>query len=329
MDKTNYRMATPYKSVNYSIMLIRTAWQKNKLFTIYSHNSMKKKLLFIINPISGIGKQQIVEKLLAKELDTSKFDYEISYTKYPKHAIEISKNATNQYDAVVAVGGDGSVNEVCNGLVGSKTVLGVLPVGSGNGFAHYMKISTNLTKAIHQINDFKIKDIDSISFGDRNYINVAGVGFDAEVSHRFAEYGKRGFFSYVKVINRVVYTYKPKYYHIVVDGVEIKQRAFSISFANSSEFGNHAHVAPLAVIDDGFIDVCIVSPFPKLMLPIMVIHMYIKTLHKSIYTKTIKAKKVQFFITDRQEVHLDGEPIVFDKDLTIEINPLSIKVIHG
>ncbi len=145
---------------------------------------MRKKILFIINPISGIGKQKIIEKLISENLDKSKFSVKIEYTKYRFHAFEISEKYKNLLDIIVIVGGDGSVNEVSQSLIFSKTIMGIIPAGSGNGFARHLKIPLNLKKAILLFNNFSLKKVDSVKINDKIFVNVAGIGFDARIAHQ-------------------------------------------------------------------------------------------------------------------------------------------------
>ena len=170
---------------------------------------MKKKICFIVNPISGVGRQKVIEELIDKYLDRTIFEYEISYTKAAKHATELAKEAAKRnVDIVVAVGGDGSVNEVSRGLIGTKTAMAIIPTGSGNGLARYLNISLNLKSAMTIINQCNIKTIDTIQLNNETFANVAGIGFDAHIGWEFAKFGKRGFSSYLKVITREFPKYK-------------------------------------------------------------------------------------------------------------------------
>jgi len=147
---------------------------------------MKKKLRFIINPFSGIGQKKIVPKMLEKGLDAHRFEWDIVLTERAKHAIDISKEAVDLgYDAVIAVGGDGSINEVARNLIHTDTALGIIPGGSGNGVARSLNIPLNVQKAIGVINDFKTLKIDTGQLNDHPFVGVAGIGFDALISHEF------------------------------------------------------------------------------------------------------------------------------------------------
>jgi diacylglycerol kinase (ATP) len=289
--------------------------------------STKKKICFIINPVSGIGKQKTVEKLIATLLDRTAFEYDIAYTRAPKHATTLAEQASaNGFDVVVAVGGDGSVNEVARGLIGSSTALGILPAGSGNGLARHLGIPMNLKKAIHILQTGLPKAIDSIQFNKDYFVNIAGVGFDAHIGWEFSRFGKRGLSSYLKVILRELSNLKPQHFELSVDDIHLQRDAYLISFANGSQWGNNACIAPLADVSDGIMDVVILKKFS---LP-MSIQMAYKLFHKKIDTSSsveiIKARKV---ILKQQNTiaHMDGEPVESGQTIEITVNPLSLHVI--
>lgn len=287
----------------------------------------KKSICFIVNPISGIGRQKVIEKLIDEQLDRSLFDYEIAYTKAAKHAIELSAEAAaRNTDIVVAVGGDGSVNETAKGLVGTKTAMAIIPTGSGNGLARHLKIPLDLKKAMQVINTGKEVRIDSIRMNDEVFVNVAGIGFDAHIGWEFARFGKRGFSSYLKVISREFPKYKAQDFELVIDGKIIKKNAYLISFANGSQWGNNAYIAPTADISDGIMDIAILRDFKLLNGLAIGYRLFKKTLHKSSYLEIIKTKEI---IVKQQGViaHIDGEPIEIGNELKIKVNPLSLKVI--
>jgi len=288
---------------------------------------MMKKILFIINPISGVGKQKNIQSIIDKRLNKSNFICEIKYTEAPKHATQISSEAVGKYDAVIAVGGDGTVNEVSAGLIGSKTPLGIIPSGSGNGLARFLHIPLKIKKAIELINQFEIQAIDSLTINNIKFVNLAGIGFDALISHQFANYGKRGLWSYVKIIIKEFYRFKPLEFTCNIDGKIISKKLFMISFANSSQFGNNAHIAPNAKINDGLIDICMLRQFPLIVSPIIAFRLFNKTMHKSKYIEIIKGKSIQIAHHSEIIAHVDGEPILLTKNLKIDIRPLSLNVI--
>ncbi|MCX6285310.1 MAG: diacylglycerol kinase family lipid kinase [Bacteroidetes bacterium] len=287
-----------------------------------------KKIIFIVNPISGVGKQKGIEKLVKKHLDASLFDYSVVYTGKPGHATELSRDAVNRgLDAVIVVGGDGTVNETAQGLIGSKTALGIIPTGSGNGLSRHLKIPMNPAKAIRILNNYKITSIDTATLNDNLFVSVAGVGFDARVAKEFAKSGKRGFRKYFNIATTAYATYKPRKYTMVIDGEEITRRALMISFANSSQFGNNTSIDPNAKIDDGFIDVCIVSKVPYWKTLFLAPLLFIKRFDRTSYVEIIQAKDVELVRKKGKSGHLDGDPFVAGKNVHLKIQPLSLKVI--
>lgn len=288
---------------------------------------MKKKICFIVNPVSGVGRQKIIEKLIEKHLDRTLFDYEIAYTKASKHAIELAQQAVaNNCNIVVAVGGDGSVNEIAKGLAGSTTAMAIIPTGSGNGLARHLKIPLDLKKAMAVINGSKETTIDTIQLNDETFVNVAGVGFDAHIGWEFAKFGKRGLSSYVKVIMRELPKYKAQDFELIIDGKSIRQKAFLISFANGSQWGNNAYIAPLADVADGLMDIAVLKNVSFLSGAMIGYKLFRKTLHRSHYLEIIKAKEV--IVKQKNTIaHIDGEPIEAGNTISIKVNPLSLKVI--
>jgi diacylglycerol kinase (ATP) len=288
---------------------------------------LKKKICFIINPISGIGRQKVIEKLIDEQLDRTVFDYEVAYTKAAKHATEISKDAADRkVDIVVAVGGDGSVNETAKGLINSGTAMAVIPAGSGNGLARHLKIPLHLKKAVQVINSGKETAIDTINMNDEIFVNVAGIGFDAHIGWEFAKFGKRGFSSYIKVISREFPSYKAADYELTIDGKKINKEAYLISFANGSQWGNNAYIAPEADISDGIMDVAILSDFKFYNILSIGYKLFNKTLHTSSKLEIIKATEV--LVKQKGIIaHIDGEPIEVGNEIRIRVNPLSLKVI--
>ena len=287
-----------------------------------------KKIIFIINPVSGVGKQKGIEKLIAKHLDTTAFEYSIIYTEKQGHAAEISRDAVIQgFDAVVAIGGDGTVNETAQGLIGSETAMGIIPTGSGNGLSRHLKIPMNPAKAIRILNNFKTAKIDTATLNDNLFVSVAGVGFDAKVAKEFAGSGRRGFRKYFNIVTSAYASYKPRKYSMVIDGQEISRKALMISFANSNQFGNNTSIDPKARLDDGFIDVCIVSKVPYWKTAFLAPLLFMKKFDRTHYVEIIRAKEVELVRKKGKSGHLDGDPFIAGKNVHLKIQPLSLKVI--
>ena len=288
----------------------------------------KKQILFIVNPISGLGKQKRIEKWIDEGLDKSKFIYSIVHTTHAGHATELSKKAIEDgVNIIVAVGGDGTVNEVGQTLIGSSAAMGIIPTGSGNGLARHLKIPFNFTKAINVINKGNVRKIDTATLNDKVFLSVAGIGYDAFVARKFSKASKRGFISYFRIVTAEYPKYLPKKYKLEIDGEKITRRALLVTFANSNQFGNNTSIDPNAKIDDGFIDVCIVRRIPLLLVPFFVPLLFTKTFHKTHYIEIIKAKEVRIVRKKGKTVHFDGDPFKMSKTVDMKINPLSLNII--
>lgn len=289
---------------------------------------MKKSMLFVINPISGIGKQRTIERHVHKYIKPTEYDVEFAYTQAPKHATEIARNAAqNNTDIVVAVGGDGTINEIANGLIHTDTSMGIIPTGSGNGFARFLNIPQIPDRALKFLSQAEVQKIDCAKINDHYFINVAGIGFDAEISHLFAEFGSRGFKSYLQLITKHLQTFTAKEFELQIDRKIIRQKAFLISFANSSTWGNNAHIAPLAQVDDGILDIAIIEEFPIINTPALATRLFTKNIHKSKFLKTIRCESVIIKNKGILKTHIDGEPVSFDGDVKIEMIPRCLKVL--
>lgn len=288
----------------------------------------KKNILYIINPISGIGKQKNIEELIRKYTDIASFDFQVKFTQGPCHGTELAKEAvTSGVDVVVAVGGDGTVNEIGQALVGSETAMGIIPTGSGNGLARHLKIPFSFEKAIKVINQCKIRKIDTATVNDQVFLSMAGVGYDAFVAKKFAKAPQRGFLSYFRIVSNEYPLYKPKKYDLEIDGRIIRRKALFITLANSNQYGNNTSIDPHARLDDGLIDVCIVRRIPLLLVPLYVPMLFTRTFHKTHYIEIIRAKNAVITRKKGKTIHLDGDPSSMGKVLEMRVNPLSLNII--
>jgi diacylglycerol kinase (ATP) len=290
---------------------------------------LKRKAVFIINPISGGKKKDGVPELIRKHLDANVFDADIVFTDGVAHAKQIAKEAIGVYDIVVAVGGDGTVNEIASAIVGSNTTLGIVPYGSGNGLARFLGIPMDSVKAIKTLATGHVITIDSAIMNGEPFFNMAGMGFDAHISEVFSHGKKRGFFTYIKSSLQEIVKYDSQEYRLVIDGNEYKRKAFMLSFANSSQYGNNAHISPDASVQDGLLDVCIIRKFPLWRFPEMGIRMITKTSDKTSYVEIIRGRHIKINRSQPGPVHLDGEPRILGVDAEIEVVPNSLKVIVG
>jgi len=303
---------------------------KEQLFQMQKSQVISKKnIIFIINPISGVRRGNHLSESIEKYIDSEKFNYELKYTQYQGHAVKLSQEAVEKKtDVIVAVGGDGTINEVASQMLNSKIVLGIVPLGSGNGLARHLGIPRMVPSALKLINNCQVTEIDTASVNGKPFISIAGVGFDAKIAKLFAQVKRRGFFSYANLITNNYIHYKPKKYKIEFDdGKLINTEAFFISFANSNQFGYNTAIAPNAQLRDGQLDICIVQK-PKLFkLPIIANLMLLRAIDKSQYVDTIRASHFWVKQTRNRVVNIDGEAFKISKKLEIKVNPLSLKVI--
>ncbi|AMR31139.1 diacylglycerol kinase [Mucilaginibacter sp. PAMC 26640] len=291
---------------------------------------MKRKALFIINPVSGGKKKDGVPELIKKHLDHTIFAYETIFSTGVKHARDVARERAAEYDVIVAVGGDGTINEVASAIAGTDTVLGVIPYGSGNGLSRFLDVPMDAAGAIKSINNFRVITIDAGQMNGKWFFNMAGMGFDAHISHVFASGSdKRGFLSYLKSSLQEVANYKAQTYSIDIDGVKYQREAFMLSMANSSQYGNNAHVSPTASVQDGLLDVCIIKPFPLYRFPEMGIRMFTKTSASSKFVEIIKGKHIVISRSEPGPIHLDGEPREAGIDIDIAVIPAALNIIVG
>ena len=289
-----------------------------------------KNIAFIINPISGgqTSARRKMPKLIDKELDRTQWLPNIVFTEYAGHATELARQfAVMGFEAVVAVGGDGTVNEVARGLRDTETALGVIPVGSGNGFARHLHIPMNTTRAIQMLNHSEPICVDYGLANDKMFVTTCGVGFDAHIADRFAAAGKRGFATYVQNTLKDVFSYEPETYHIVGEGIDLTHKAFLITFANANQWGNDAYIAPQASMQDGLMDICIMSSSALLGAPGLAVRLFTKSISSSLFMDTVKAKDIMLYRENESPFHIDGDPVKMDKDIHIQIVSDGLRVL--
>lgn len=285
------------------------------------------KTLFIINPISGGKDKSNLKGLIESEFYGDRFEISIVNSDYPGHANELATKAVSeQFDLVVAVGGDGTLNEVASALVGTSVKFGLLPFGSGNGLARHLKIPLNTKKALKMLKKMHSRPIDTGLLNGKAYFNMAGVGLDAKIAHVFSANKKRGFKTYIKLVLKELIGLKGTNYKISIDGVCYDESVFVISIANSPQYGNDMNIAADASVVDGYFDVCLISEFPVWMMLWFGIAMKFKAL-KSNKLKIIKGREILIEKNGEFFAHIDGEPLLVEERVKINVLPLSLNVI--
>jgi YegS/Rv2252/BmrU family lipid kinase len=288
----------------------------------------KHKACFIHNPISGVRKQSRFDELIRQNLDTDKFDFDVRETKSPKDAIRIASDAVNEkFDIVVAVGGDGTVNEVVQGIGRSQVLLGIIPTGSGNGLARHLQIPLEPERALQTINKLNIRTIDLATINGYPFASIAGLGFDARVANRYRKVKKRGFFGYFRVIFREYFSYRDREFTLIFNNKKITRKAILLSIANSNQFGYNTIIAPTAEPDDGLLDIVIVRKFPLGELPRIIGQLYTGKIDQSAYIESFKTKEIFIQRKQGKRVNIDGEAIKMGREIFIRIQPAAIRVI--
>lgn len=290
---------------------------------------MKTKVLFIINPISGGKNKDGVPAMIKKYLDTARYEYQVDISTGVLHARQLALDNVSAFDIIVAVGGDGTINEVASAIVNTKAALGIIPYGSGNGLSRFLGIPMDAEEAIKTLSEGRREVIDAAKLNGKWFFNLAGMGFDAHISEIFARGKTRGFITYIKESIREYNKYKAQQYRLDIDGVEHQAEAFMLNFANSSQFGNNVHISPNASVQDGLIDVCIVKPAPFYKFIPIAFRLLSKSIDQSQYVNIIRGKHI---IVKREEagpVHLDGEPEIAGTDIEVKVVPNALKVIVG
>lgn len=289
---------------------------------------MKKKVTFIINPISGGKKKTGVPTMIQRIIDHDKYKVQIHFTKSAAHNLELAEQAVKENtDILVAVGGDGTINHIAKYVANSNTIFGIIPQGSGNGLARHLNIPMNSERALRLINECKTQSIDTGVANDQFFINVAGLGFDAHVSWMFAKAPKRGFVSYSKITLKEFANYQSELFELTIDGKQYEREAFILCVANGSQYGNNAYIAPMADVTDGIFEISLLKPFKSHLLPIIGSQLFRKKFHQSKYIETFSGKSIQITRKNSGVVNIDGEPIEMSNKLDITLQSKSLKII--
>ena len=289
---------------------------------------MKKKTAIIVNPISGIGRQKKIETLLKDNLDHDLFDYTVRYTERIHHGTDLAREAVDQgFDCVVAVGGDGSVNDVAQGLKDTGVTMGIIPCGSGNGLARSLKIPLKPALAIRQLNQMNEHVIDSIVINDRWIsVNAAGVGFDAFIARLMHAAKTRGLAAYTNLILREYASYECNTYRITIDDRTIERSAWFIAVANGRQYGYNLAVAPKAQLCDGLIDISIIDKIPLDHIPITAPMAFMNLLDHSPHVEMFRGKEIVIEGNVHKWVNIDGEGENLGKELHFVNHPRSVKI---
>jgi diacylglycerol kinase (ATP) len=292
---------------------------------------MADTFLFIINPKAGGRSKHDLNVLIAQMAKQFNKPYEIVFTTHAGHAFELASFIDeNKYLAIVAVGGDGTINEVGRGLINKSVALAIVPMGSGNGLARYSKIPLNVVKAIENAFTGKIVGMDVIQMNNHFSFNVSGVGFDAAVAHDFQHLHKRGFWGYFKLVLKQAFNFKPVEVRVDLhpsEGIKkVNDKVFLMAIANSNQFGNNAIIAPTADTSDGKFNIVIVKPFPWFLMPYYAVMMFANKFDKLSSVLNFESTHCSIH-SSTTTWHIDGEPVNLNSPIEIKILPLAIQII--
>jgi len=269
----------------------------------------QKKVFLVINRHAGHKEGAKALEVVVPYLMKKDCLVEYSFTDHRKHATELAeKAAADGFDIVVAVGGDGTVNEVAQGLYGAGVKMGIIPMGSGNGLARELGISMDMQKSAKALIKGKNLKVDVCKLNDQRFLCTSGIGFDAMIADKMSKASSRGFFKYVQLVIQESIFFKPIEVRMKIDGNLIEESIFLITFANASQFGNNAYIAPGASMTDGIIDVVVVKKFPKIWMPVFAIALFSKLVTRLPFVDCYKAKVIEIEKADSPYFHFDGEP---------------------
>lgn len=288
-----------------------------------------KKVLFIINKYAGTGYQTSVEGRILSRCEALHIEPTIEFTQGPHHATELAKEAaaSKKFEVVFAVGGDGTVNEVAQGLVHTKQTMAILPKGSGNGLARHLGISMDFKKSLELIGSSFTISMDSFLINDKLSVNVSGIGFDGHIASLFGKGGKRGLIGYTKLVLKEFFSFKEFEAEITIDHTTYKKNAFVLAFANSSQFGNNARVSPHASVCDGLLDICFIRKVPVIQSAGFAQKMFMGQIEKSSFVDIMQGKHLTLSFSQAMPYHVDGEAMTPAHQFSISIQPSSISMV--
>lgn len=290
---------------------------------------MKKNIAFIVNPFSGTSSNENISGSIRKLLDKEQFaNCQILFTEYQGHGTDLAKRFVAEgFQVIVAVGGDGTVNEVAKALIHTPAALGVISKGSGNGLARHLKIPLNFTKAVEQLNFSEVIKMDyGVVNGDKLFFSTCGTGFDAYVSQLFSEGTKRGMVGYLEKMVTGYLNYKPQHYRLVGKDIDLNGDAFVITFANSSQWGYNAYIAPHASVQDGLIDISVITSVPVIAIPTLAFQLFTKSIKKDLLVTTLRTNEITLYREEPGLFHLDGDPIEEGREIRIKMVPEGLNV---
>lgn len=287
----------------------------------------KRCILFIVNPISGGRSKRSFEAVVQQYLSTQKYNYVIMEAQYPNHASELVRTYAHAVDVVVAVGGDGTINEVAREAAQAQLTMGIVPFGSGNGLARHLGIPLQVRKAVAMLNTAVVHSIDTATLNGNFFLSVAGIGFDSLVARTFSTAKGRGFANYAKAGFYAYFNYQEQLYRLVLDGKTIERKAFMITIANSNQFGYNAKISPLASVQDGWLDVCVLKKPTVFTAPYLLSQFFAGRAHTSSFLEIIRAKQISITPNTSNYANIDGETMKVGAQVHISIKEKNLNIL--
>lgn len=286
-----------------------------------------KQLMLIINPISGTNSKAGLAGMVQDVLAPIGYQIDVKYTTCQGDATRLATLAVEQgYDAVLAAGGDGTINETAIALCGSKVPLGIIPAGSGNGLARHIGIPVDPRLSLKVIERQHVVDCDYATVNDRPFFCTFGVGFDAAVSHRFARQKRRGKLSYIRSAISEYVTYHPQTYTISANGHIITEKAFIVAVCNASQYGNNAYIAPEASITDGLLDITVVHAGNPVDAAVVGVDLMTGYINRNTMIHTFRAPAAVIYRTGEGPAHIDGEPVILDDIMDVRCRHGALRI---
>jgi diacylglycerol kinase (ATP) len=291
---------------------------------------MNKRVLVVINPISGGNNKEEFSGFLRDYFTKKKIDFRFFYTSGKEDKIKLSVEIASFHpELVVSVGGDGTCNLVASLIVDTEIILGIIPLGSANGLASELKIPSDIEEASTLILKGIAKRMDTISINGRICIHICDIGMNARIIKRFDEEKVRGIFSYAKQFFRELWDARPSRYVFQSEEKTFKKKAHVVAIANASRYGTGVVINPAGKVDDGKFEVCIIKPYPFWGLFSIASAVFLGYLDKIRYAEINSYKKIKIFKKHNQPIHIDGEIIEETKVVEAFIKPASLRVIAG
>ena len=292
-----------------------------------SHMDHNNFVSVIINPESGARLPNRYKDFIQDYFKSQSQDAVIHETLDHSDAlafIQSEKERNSRF--FVTVGGDGTINTVASQLIDTEAVLMVVPTGSGNGLARHLGIPIQFKRSIQLFEHHEVKRIDCGVMNDIPFFCTAGLGFDAEVAHRFAQKGRRGLTTYIETLIQEYWKYKPQEFVIEFEEQVLRPTSFLITFANSAQYGNNAFISPDAKIDDGFLDMCLISEFPQNLGPLLGLKVITRRISTSSHYEMVRLKEAVVKRSAPGWAHFDGEPVYLPETLKFKVLPSVLNV---